>query len=1107
MSTALPTPPDFQTGSHPFGRAKAFTVTADGQWLYDGNGGSIAFIKMKDSVTGPYIDDYLKLPDGNKRLPVGQQSVVPSRMILDTLHGEDRLYIAAGRDGLWAMDADPLSTSNRAWRIDDSGNTNPVNQLSKRWCGDVEIETVDGEDYLIAIFGKRASSVLRIYKLDDVRAVASPSNSELGHEIAALVQIPLGTNSEYTPPSNASYGRSTSMAMDCVVEGELGSQKLVAFVAMGHHGLVQVSFDPGPGSTFSTAKAWGPVFGTGSHYADGNGLVPFVDAITYTNSVYTEDRDFFDPLDVPIQREEAPVFTDVKVFRGALGGQTVYQVYAAVDHLFWCMFDLDYATGSGWSQFMPIAHHEGVPVTFTDTGVYAGGTKQAMLAVSDSLGKVMAYGRSLEILHHESSGEHYLLVGCPNLPFVKQFLAYTYEGITFGSDFSQGTTDDNHRSASGPGVTTGVFIYEMKPAYTALPDDSPTQTPSNLLTWSYPAGGDNLFAPPLQNEPGELAIFHNMTANFENAMGMTKARLGLCLSLVDLSNVYTGSQLPDEADVLLRDPKEGHMDGGFVTFSARPALADPRLILTATNDDPQKRDSWLEIGDRDLVTGFRDVTPLGLNAVGPVDLDYKIHAGPNGLLLSEDSQWFSPGAQGDQLLFFGGSNQLDPDLNAPYPDEPGRWTLMDLKVTSGGNLDPQVLRHWHILPKPDRFNYVPRLSFQAGSSMGQEFDQALGPVLAPQQGYVFLSQVFTAEGITALPRAKVEEILAGTSSDPWQVGDDLFIGTDEPLKLNVDEIRLVTHPEFNNMKNGDEVADGLPYANLEAYWATKDNQVAGDDHRGRTFTWTPTVMRVASPGTNQLDRWLLAVPAGQVVADEDWRVYQDVNQGDNNSRFLPEQLYLDNDRRAMVRFWEIAPVTGEYKIVTQKFAGQNGDVFGNSPLPTWFGNNSDRHAWAVRSVTLQDEGGDDRVFSLVVDYSGGLEAIEVTDILGLVDFANTDRSLVLAAAGSGLRVGPVTNGTWNSPPPTHDGSSALVWDAAVSHVSGSSKALVYVPVRRGGIVVLEFAPFETVVFKQVSRLSVPVFATSVSVLPGGTAGSESLLVSSYGGGIRVFDRK
>ena len=124
---------------HPFGIPAGFVSSADGLLLLSGEGASVAFVDATNDTT---FKEYIK------RVQVGKQGVMPSALLLDpdaednlTIPGtpyvpgsNDYVYIAGGRAGLWIMEADPrVGIANLAARIDDSGNSNPITQKSRRW--------------------------------------------------------------------------------------------------------------------------------------------------------------------------------------------------------------------------------------------------------------------------------------------------------------------------------------------------------------------------------------------------------------------------------------------------------------------------------------------------------------------------------------------------------------------------------------------------------------------------------------------------------------------------------------------------------------------------------------------------------------------------------------------------------------------------------------------------------------------------------------------------------------------------------------------------------------------------------------------------------------
>ena len=148
---------------HPYSLPGALASDPDGQYLFVAEGGALVTLHAE---TNP---DVFRI---RSTAPIGATGVRPVRMLLDpdahlTLSSapglEDVLYVAGGRSGLWAMRADlRLSVASRvAVRIDDSRDTDPTTQDSRRWCTDVNVMTVGGIQYLVALFAQRGDSRLR----------------------------------------------------------------------------------------------------------------------------------------------------------------------------------------------------------------------------------------------------------------------------------------------------------------------------------------------------------------------------------------------------------------------------------------------------------------------------------------------------------------------------------------------------------------------------------------------------------------------------------------------------------------------------------------------------------------------------------------------------------------------------------------------------------------------------------------------------------------------------------------------------------------------------------------------------------------------------------
>ena len=98
--------------------------------------------------------------------------------------------------------------------------------------------------------------------------------------------------------------------------------------------------------------------------------------------------------------------------------------------------------------------------------------------------------------------------------------------------------------------------------------------------------------------------------------------------------------------------------------------------------------------------------------------------------------------------------------------------------------------------------------------------------------------------------------------------------------------------------------------------------------------------------------------------------------------------------------------------------------------------------------------------------------------------------------------------TWESPEAFFDDLPSAVFDIAIDYRGGET-ALVYVAVRRVGVMVLRFdpdAPNPLDVLTEVERIQTAEYTSSVHVREYPT-GVRHLIVSDYGGGIRVYEKK
>ncbi|TDJ65860.1 MAG: hypothetical protein E2O39_17390 [Planctomycetota bacterium] len=265
---------------HPDSVPGAMVSDPDGRYLFVAEGGALAALHVR---ANPQV-----FAVRSKR-PIGATGVKPVRMILDPEADlalddapgfEDVLYIAGGRSGLWAVRADlrPGGADFVAVRVDDSTDLEPATQDSRRWCTDVDVMTVGGVRYLLALFAARSDSHLRVYCLDDVRGIAA-AGTELGSELRPLYDVPLLAHpaAQTVPALAASEALAMAMDVDGGYAGTIqaGAEQAAVFVAMGSHGLVRVAFRvanfparpcglPWAVTPAPPAVRWGPVYGDGT---------------------------------------------------------------------------------------------------------------------------------------------------------------------------------------------------------------------------------------------------------------------------------------------------------------------------------------------------------------------------------------------------------------------------------------------------------------------------------------------------------------------------------------------------------------------------------------------------------------------------------------------------------------------------------------------------------------------------------------------------------------------------------------------------------------------------------------------------------------------------
>lgn len=774
---------------------RAFTSSHDGKWLFHSEGGTMVFIKA-NATNGNIDEDDYRIESKLKRVGTGPREVLVAKMILDPAadpepgplanNPANLLYMACGRDGLWIMEADVDPTAvNQAWPVDDSGNDSDLNQNSRRWCADVGLCQVQGVDYLAAIFTKKGHSVLRVYSLAQVRAAGT------GGVMNPLDQIILSSNSAAPSiSSTASYSRPVSLALAVDQESnEESGQYADLYVAMGPHGVVRVSLKgDAAGGLLSLAKTDGPVFGSFTAYDQNSppGTVPDsadASAGLYGDWVQMSDWKF---LSTQVeQRHEAPMFVDVAVHDSADAGDGlgVHQLFVAVDHLFWVVFDLH----GPFSPQMPILHHEGDRWSFS--GTYGSWSQPMVKPLDPADGGIdeVSFARSLAIVDGGVQGPLLVVTGSRR-SILRDFMDTSLEAIGFDEHLQPGRTWTEVASSAR------TYVYRIQASY---PDADFN------IAGSFDEGGGGVYVPPTQDLTAEpyLAVFHS--SFIVNSAGESPPAMSLTRMLLPWA---VGGPVQT-----FRRPNQSHR--GRMAFNIGHSILDPNLLLTSGNDAGLPQDGFVVMGKNPAPPGSYEVKVYD-------DSSASDRRGSGNILADAEMQWIDP---------------LDPEAeywwtSGVYPDPGGDpkksvagFKLIHIVLKGGDAFSFQALNQpnqdWHgyIQPPLNRYGKPGRVYYQAGC-MNRDFDAFLGP----GESRLFGTWQKSPEGLVVLDGEKVVDLLKlapGTiiDSSTWQSNE---------MRL------LVTHPEFNNMPVTD--------TDLQKWWGGTLNK----DLNGLVGAWPSKLIQL-----------------------------------------------------------------------------------------------------------------------------------------------------------------------------------------------------------------------------------------------------------------------
>ena len=1104
---------------HSPGAAGAFTSSPGGRYIYAGEGGTVVAFLGDPSAPNP--KDNYETPLW--QVPVGKLGVTPIEMILDPgmawtepINTNDPyafLIIAGGRDGLWIMDANPAnysptgSGSHHAYRVDDSGNSNPSTQNGIKWCNDVKLLTLESKTYVLALFAGRGRSNLRIYDLDDLRNIAS-LGAETGNEIAPLRVVYLKSNSNVTAPSadpNAS-SYSFGMALD-----SLSTTDAFVYVAMGEHGIFRVELKSLAGFLQPPGNVeHGPWFGNGSSYQS---YRPFSSTRELYGSLeYFLPNTSSNPADLVARHN--PFFLDLAIDNRGPGQ---HRLYAAVSNLGWCSFSLD--AGVPWDEdiYNTTSGAHGFP-DFLQAGqpVQIGPQSRDMIRPYSDTGLLandrQSYTRHIDIVTTEDGlGVEFstLVASLSNRPFLYD-PGRMSDGRSLTAGLNLGPIDVAAYHPSTIGKNKYVLAYDLRDVGSG--------------NWNYAGynleaaivGGWELHVPEEQ-PAGELHVIYGEAAdlakldepNLIKGTGQNLVRAWFSSwPTTPIATTHSGSVA-----------RGRYFRQGRSLQTVAPSKLDPRVLVSAHNDSgvvpdgpmifdpvqgtietPFKTPGWEVENPSAVVVATGNAVPAGqsddlmygmtmdprggfLGNISGTTYEYRMGAGRRNIRLFQDSaDVFRDRWRVDR---FSVTEDLGQNVSA-VTREKEFWMTAPACKFSVSPYENELLndrKTWSGRPYYNVMSTFEDYNAYVVQNYSQEVDS---------MGLMFAGINGSPQGLWAL---RLSVLKAGLD-DPLLPADRAYV---TPLQFmaggqlsGLIKGALTTHPEYWNIDDARTAS-----AHSDAKYFIRKSE---DQSLAAVQTWYPDLFEMpVDPSQGTDTGWILAVPCGYVaLSTSDQLLTTHPTWGPDDSQLV------GGFRRMMVRLFDVTDPTLIETVVGVGALAPNLDSK-DLPAVTIIGPDDDTAAFLARHVQIPDNTGTVRQLLLVGDLSGRVYLYDIADVL---------QTMATSTPPKGKHFGSFFSGsplvTYNNQRSLSDDASNGVYGLEVRRESWMDGTLqreatyVYVGTPRIGIELVELS-FNTANVPELNylgRIQTPGNASYLYMAD--VAGTTHLFMGDYEGGVRIY---